>query len=124
MLPDSHTQAEADLDPIGQYHWVAMLAPKHLSRSPSWYTAWISIGGLIVLTASSAFAAGLQYRALILITTPDYAPQPWHGLLFYWLILAYSLLLNLYGSKYLAGVNLWSGKSLYLVDMSEANLKV
>ncbi len=92
-----------------------MLAPKHASIVPSWFTAWLSIGAQTVLTASAAFAAGLQLQALITINRPDtYEPQRWQGLLFYWLVLLYSLTVNLWGSKILPQTNLASGSySIY-----------
>jgi choline transport protein len=91
-----------------------MLAPKHVSIIPSWFTAWISIGGQIVLTASAAFSAGLQFQALITLNYPDtYVPQRWQGLLFYWLVLLYSAAINLWGSKLLPQANLVSGR-IYL----------
>ncbi|CZR54079.1 related to HNM1-Choline permease [Phialocephala subalpina] len=94
----------------GQYHWVALLAPSKSSISASWFTGWISCGGQIVLTASAAFSGGLQLQALITLNHEDsYIPQRWQGMLFYWLVLAYSLVLNLWGSKILAHTNLASG---------------
>jgi choline transport protein len=90
-----------------------MLAPKNASIIPSWFTAWISVGGQIVLTASAAFAAGLQFQGLITLNHPDtYQPQRWQGVLFYWLVLLYSALINIWGSKILPQTNLASGMSL------------
>ncbi|KAE9368169.1 amino acid transporter-like protein [Stipitochalara longipes BDJ] len=77
-----------------------------------WPTAGglISIGGQIVLTASAAFAAGLQFQALITLNHPDsYVPARWQGMLFYWLVLVYSAAVNIWGSKALPHTNLASG---------------
>lgn len=94
----------------GQYHWVAELAPSKHRLAASWFTGWISIGGQIVLTASAAFAGGLQYQAMITLNNPDsYIPTRWQGMLFYWLVLAYSLMVNIWGSKVLPHTNLASG---------------
>ncbi|KAH8597524.1 amino acid transporter-like protein [Bisporella sp. PMI_857] len=93
----------------GQYHWVAMLAPKKSSITPSWMTAWISIGGQTVLTASAAFASGLQLQALVTLNNEGYIPERWQGMLFYWMILVYSALVNLWGSKLLPHTNLAAG---------------
>jgi choline transport protein len=65
-----------------------------------------------VLTASAAFAAGLQLQGLITLNHPDYVPQRWQGILFYWLILAYSTAVNIWGSKILPHTNLASGMSV------------
>lgn len=95
----------------GQYHWVAVLAPQNTRVIASWFTGWISIGGQIVLTASAAFAAGLQLQGLITLNHPDsYVPQRWQGMLFYWLVLVYAAAVNIWGSKILPHANLASGK--------------
>ncbi|OAG44290.1 hypothetical protein AYO21_01286 [Fonsecaea monophora] len=94
----------------GQYHWVAVLAPRGSRVVASWFTGWISVGGQIVLTASAAFAAGLQFQALITLNHPDtYVPQRWQGMLFYWLVLLYAAAVNIWGSKILPHTNLASG---------------
>ncbi|KAH6711871.1 amino acid transporter-like protein [Leptodontidium sp. MPI-SDFR-AT-0119] len=93
----------------GQYHWVAALAPKNQMLIASWFTGWISIGGQIVLTASAAFAAGLQFQALITLNNGNYTPERWQGMLFYWMILLYSAVVNIWGSRVLPHTNLASG---------------
>jgi amino acid transporter len=95
----------------GQYHWVAALAPPRYRASASWFTGWISVGGQICLTASAAFAGGLQFRGLISLNDQDgsYVPTRWQGMLFYWAILLYSLIVNLIGTKPLALMNSASG---------------
>ncbi|KAL3425153.1 amino acid permease [Phlyctema vagabunda] len=91
----------------GQYHWVAALSPKSQMLTASWFTGWISIGGQIVLTASAAFASGLQLQALITLNNPDsYVPQNYQGMLFYWLVIVYSAAVNIWGSKILPHTNL------------------
>lgn len=95
----------------GQYHWVSALAPQREKVVASWFTGWISVGGQIVLTASAAFAAGLQFQALITLNHPDtYVPQRWQGMMFYWLVLLYAAAVNIWGSKILPHTNLASGK--------------
>ncbi|KAJ5815789.1 hypothetical protein N7447_008022 [Penicillium robsamsonii] len=90
----------------GQYHWVHCLTPMTYRVTASWFTGWISIGGQLVFSASAAFAAGLQLQALITLNHLDsYTPNRWQGMLFYWLILAYSTALNIWGSKVLPHTN-------------------
>jgi hypothetical protein len=97
---------------IGQYHWVYCLAPVSYQRTASWFTGWVSIGGQLVFSASAAFAAGLQLQALITLNHLDsYAPTRWQGMLFYWLILAYSTAINIWGSKILPHTNTTAGES-------------
>ena len=86
----------------GQYHWVYCLTPSAYRATASWFTGWISIGGQIVFTASAAFAAGLQLQAVITLNHLEtYVPARWQGMLFYWLVLAYSAIINIFGSKVL-----------------------
>lgn len=94
----------------GQYHWVAVMAPVKQKLTASWLTAWISIGGQTVLTASAAFAGGLQLQSLITINHLDtYVPKRWQGMLFYDLVLLYALVINIYGVKVLAHTNSIAG---------------
>lgn len=94
----------------GQYHWVAVMAPLNQRLVASWFTAWICIGGQVMLTASAAFAGGLQLQSLITLNNLDtYTPQRWQGMLFYDLVLLYSLIINVYGVKILPHANSFSG---------------
>ena len=63
-----------------------------------------------MLTASAAFAAGLQLQALIILNNETYIPARWQGLLFYWAILIYAAAINIWGSKMLPTANLISGQ--------------
>lgn len=96
----------------GQYHWVAALAPPQNRKAASWFTGWISVGGQICLTASAAFAGGLQLRGLISINNDSYVPTQWQGMLFYWAVLFYALVANLLGTTPLSVMNLASGKRI------------
>ncbi|GKU20454.1 unnamed protein product [Fusarium langsethiae] len=93
----------------GQYHWVAALAPSSICKSASFMTGWISIGGQLVLTASAAFAAGLETQSLIVVNDSSYVPERWQGLLFYWAVLVYALVLNIWGHRALPWHNYVSG---------------
>ncbi|CAG8942162.1 unnamed protein product [Penicillium salamii] len=105
-----HAVDESNGKPLGQYHWVHCLAPASYQSTASWFTGWISIGGQLVFSASAAFAAGLQFQALITLNHPDsYTPTRWQGMMFYWLILAYSTALNIWGSKILPHTNTAAG---------------
>ncbi|KAK2471405.1 hypothetical protein H9L39_17636 [Fusarium oxysporum f. sp. albedinis] len=93
----------------GQYHWVAALTPSSIRSSASFVTGWISIGGQIVLTSSAAFSAGLQTQALVMVNDSSYVPQRWQGMLFYWAILIYALVMNIWGHRLLPFTNTVSG---------------
>ncbi|OJD29331.1 choline transport protein [Diplodia corticola] len=95
----------------GQYRWVASLAPSHTRLVASWFTGWINIDGQVVLTASAAFAAGLQFQALIVLNDASgtYVPQRCQDMLFYWDVIAYSTAINIFGSRVLPHHNTLSG---------------
>ncbi|EME42142.1 hypothetical protein DOTSEDRAFT_175003 [Dothistroma septosporum NZE10] len=93
----------------GQYHWVAAFSPASIRPFSSWITGWVNIGGQLCLTASAALSAGLLFQALLTLNDPHYLPQRWHGVMFYWLVLAYSLIINIYGSRVLAQSNIAAG---------------
>ena len=69
-----------------------------------------------MLTASAAFAAGLQMQGLLILNNPDYVPQRYQGMMFYWFVLAYSAAVNIWGSKVLPHTNLASGKYLRMTS--------
>jgi len=73
-------------------------------------TGWTCVGGQVVLTASAAFAAGLQAQALVIVNDSSYIPQRWQGLLFYWAILFYAFVLNVWGHRALPLHNTVSGQ--------------
>ncbi|KAF6840313.1 Choline transport protein 6 [Colletotrichum plurivorum] len=93
----------------GQYHWVAALCPSSTRSAAAFITGWISVGGQVVLTSSAAFAAGLQLQSLIILNDDSYIPARWQGMLFYWAILVYGLIMNIWGHRMLPMANLVSG---------------
>jgi hypothetical protein len=112
--PDIQSSTRPDtnnVSTLGQYHWVAALCPSSSRSTASFITGWISVGGQIVLTASAAFAAGLQTQALIVLNEDSYGPTRWQGMLFYWAILIYAMAINIWGSKLLPTANLISGEN-------------
>ncbi|KAF4952636.1 hypothetical protein FSARC_12598 [Fusarium sarcochroum] len=93
----------------GQYHWVAVLSTTSTRSSAAYMTGWISVGGQIVLSAAAAFSAGLQIQALVTFNDDNYTPTRWQGMLFYWAVLVYSAVQNVWGIKLLPQVNGFSG---------------
>ncbi|KAJ4377605.1 hypothetical protein N0V83_000432 [Neocucurbitaria cava] len=93
----------------GQYHWVAALSPPSTRSVAAWSTGWINVGGQIVLTASAAFAAGLQIQGMIVLNNDTYIPARWQGLLLYWAVLVYAAVMNIWGSRLLPTANLLAG---------------
>ncbi|KAH7069133.1 amino acid/polyamine transporter I [Paraphoma chrysanthemicola] len=86
----------------GQYHWVAMLAPKSSRKFLSFITGWVTLIGWQATTASSAYLAGTVLQSTILMLQPNYAPKPYQAMLLGWAVLAFAVLINTVGSKTLA----------------------
>ncbi|KAH6651539.1 amino acid permease-domain-containing protein [Truncatella angustata] len=93
----------------GQYYWVAALSPPSGRRFMSYFTGWTSVGAQMVFAASAAFAAGLQTQSLIILNDESYIPERWQGMLFYWAIVIYSGVLNIWGPKSLPQMNIVAG---------------
>ncbi|KAI0893406.1 putative GABA permease [Annulohypoxylon nitens] len=86
----------------GQYHWVAMLAPNRWRRFLSYMTGWITLTGWQAVTASGAYLIGSLLQSIIIMLKPDYAPQSWQTMLFFWAILGFAVFINTVASKTLA----------------------
>ncbi|CAJ2505384.1 Uu.00g127780.m01.CDS01 [Anthostomella pinea] len=87
---------------VGQYHWVAMLAPRASRRFLSYLTGWMTIAGWQAVTASAAYLIGSLLQSVIILLKSDYAPQPWQTMLFFWAILGFAVFINTVASKTLA----------------------
>ncbi|KAH8705814.1 amino acid/polyamine transporter I [Talaromyces proteolyticus] len=94
----------ASMAPVagGQYHWVAMMAPPKYRAFFSYITGWATVCGWLALCSSNSYLIAGLFEYLIIIFNPDYSPQPWHTVLFYWSVLAFSLTVNAMSSKALA----------------------
>lgn len=84
----------------GQYHWVALLAPRRYSILFSWFAGWITAFTRIAVTASVAFLAATMIQGLIILNYPDtYVPQQWHGTLMYWAVTLVIVCVNIFGIR-------------------------
>ncbi|KAH7554723.1 hypothetical protein BM1_07384 [Bipolaris maydis] len=86
----------------GQYHWVALLAPRSWSKFMSFITGWVSLIGWQATTASSAYLGGAILQSTILLVKPEYIPKPYQAMLIGWALLAFAVIINTVGSKTLA----------------------
>lgn len=66
----------------------------------------------MVFSASAAFAAGLQTQSLIILNDESYVPARWQGMMFYWAVVFYSAILNIWGPRVLPHLNIVSGGSI------------
>ncbi|RWA09390.1 hypothetical protein EKO27_g5710 [Xylaria grammica] len=84
----------------GQYHWVALLAPRRYAILFSWFAGWITAFTRIAVTASVAFLAATMVQGLVILNYPDtYVPRQWHGTLIYWAITLVLLFINIFGIR-------------------------
>ncbi|EQK99679.1 amino acid/polyamine transporter I [Ophiocordyceps sinensis CO18] len=79
----------------GQYHWVAMLAPRSCSRFLSYLTGWLNLAGWQGTLASAGYLTGTMLQGLIVFTSSSsYVPRPWEGTLMLWLCVLVAVLIN------------------------------
>ncbi|KAJ3495730.1 hypothetical protein NLG97_g3179 [Lecanicillium saksenae] len=79
----------------GQYHWVAMLAPRKCSKFLSYITGWLAVGGWQGSVASSAFLTGTMIQGMIKMNNLEtYMPQPYQGTLLFWAIMLFAVFIN------------------------------
>lgn len=78
----------------GQYHWVAMLAPRWCSKFLSYVTGWLTLGGWQGTAASSSYLTGTMLQGLITLTIPSYNPNTWQGTLICWLCVLVAVFIN------------------------------
>ncbi|POS79173.1 hypothetical protein DHEL01_v202448 [Diaporthe helianthi] len=96
----------------GQYHWVAIISWKPLSRAISYSTGWINTAAWVCLTATGGLLGSDLIGGIISLLNPSYEPKSWHQFLIY---IAYTLaafFLNAFANRLLPYFNkaafLWS----------------
>lgn len=85
----------------GQYHWVAMLAPRSCSKVLSYVTGWLAVGGWQGTVATASYLSGSMIQALIIMTVSSYEPQPYQGTLLSWAVAAFCVFINVLASVWL-----------------------
>ncbi|KAK2616281.1 hypothetical protein QQS21_000715 [Conoideocrella luteorostrata] len=78
----------------GQYHWVAMLAPRSCSKFLSYLTGWMTLGGWQGTSVSAGFLTGTMLQGLIHFLVPSYDAQKYQGTLMLWLCVIVAVLIN------------------------------
>ena len=98
----------------GQYHWVSMLAPPKVQKALSYTTGqqpnktdwgrsnaingatgWLTLIGWQGIFAAVNYVESKMIQALIVLTRPEYVPQRWHQMLFYWAATIFAVLVNI-----------------------------
>ncbi|KAJ6021942.1 Amino acid/polyamine transporter I [Penicillium herquei] len=88
----------------GQYHWVAMLAPKGKAKFLSWVTGWLDLIGWWANTAAGVYFGATVTQGLLVLNYPDYVFERWHGTLLMVAELLLCVLVNSIGAKFLPKV--------------------
>lgn len=85
----------------GQYHWSSMMSGRRVQHFSSYITGWFCLTGWIAVVAASSYLTGTYLQGMVVLTHPDYHPQPWHTVFFYWSVLAFVLIMNVAGGQLL-----------------------
>ncbi|PSS20430.1 hypothetical protein M430DRAFT_34710 [Amorphotheca resinae ATCC 22711] len=85
----------------GQYHFVAMLAPKKYSVFLSWITGWVSTIGWNANSAAGVFFGATMIQGLLVLNDSNYGAPRWQGTLIMWAALLLVLIVNTVGAKIL-----------------------
>jgi amino acid transporter len=78
----------------GQYHWVAMLAPRSCSKFLSYITGWLTLAGWQGVCAAAAFLTATMIQGLVTFMVPSYNAQTWQGTLMMWMCVIIAVLIN------------------------------
>lgn len=78
----------------GQYHWVAMLAPRSCAKFLSYITGWITATGWLGTVASAGYLSASVLQTVIALTIPSYQPQPYQTLLIFWAFILFAVTIN------------------------------
>jgi choline transport protein len=78
----------------GQYHWVAMLAPRSCARFLSYVTGWLTLGGWQGSVSSSALLTGNMILGLAALNDASFVPELWQGTLLFWAIFLFAVFIN------------------------------
>ncbi|KAF2469112.1 amino acid transporter [Lindgomyces ingoldianus] len=78
----------------GQYHWVAMMAPKSCNVFLAYLTAWLTVLAWQVFATSTSFLLGTLTQGIVILANPTYVPKTWHTVLLIWCIMLVAVALN------------------------------
>jgi amino acid transporter len=78
----------------GQYHWVAMMAPRSCAKFLNYLTGMLTVGGWQGSVASSALLTGNMILGLASLNDNSFEPSLWQGTLLFWAILAFAVFVN------------------------------
>lgn len=85
----------------GQYHWTSEFAPASWQRFISYMAGWLSSLSWLCGVTSGMFTGGTLIQGVVVLTHPNYSPQPYQGWLLVVCIAAMAVLFNTYLAKHL-----------------------
>lgn len=80
----------------GQYSWVAILAPKSISRGFSYVTGWFMCWGIISMGATNNFITANFVLGVANANNPDYVIERWHTVLVAYAVGVLALCFNVF----------------------------
>ncbi|WPH03217.1 putative GABA permease [Acrodontium crateriforme] len=103
----------------GQYSWVAVLAPKSISRGFAYVCGWFTLIGVIAMGALQHFITANFVLAIANMYNPDYTIQRWHTVLIAYLVALFVLAATIYLPRYLdhisRGMVIWNIKAFFII---------
>ena len=88
----------------GQFNWVAELSPPSCSKFLSYVTGWVTFISWQAALASVAFIGGTEIQGLLVLNSPNYNFQRWHGTLLYYAIIGFGIIINTFLARMLPKV--------------------
>jgi choline transport protein len=78
----------------GQYHWVALLAPRSCASFLSWLTGWVSMLGWQAAASTGTYLAGTTIQSLLALNIPGYEARRWQATLIMYAVLLLTIFVN------------------------------
>lgn len=78
----------------GQYHWVAMLAPRRYARFLSYVAGWLTVTGWQGSITSAAFLTANMCQGMYNMTHPEFQPIPWVSTVLIIAVIAWATFIN------------------------------
>ncbi|KAJ2990487.1 hypothetical protein NUW58_g2925 [Xylaria curta] len=88
----------------GQYHWVALLAPRSCANFLSYLTAWLTTLAWQALSTTTSFAVATLIQGIVVLVRPSYTALPWHTVLIMLAVALLSVLVNSTTGRVLAAL--------------------
>ncbi|KAF2269050.1 amino acid transporter [Lojkania enalia] len=86
----------------GQYHWVAMMAPKSCDNFLSYLTGWLTTLAWQASSVMTAYLVSTIIQGMVVMSRSSYIPIPWHTVLLMWAISLFAVMINSHTGRMLA----------------------